>query len=67
MKKDVTVDGLQKTTYLKDDMDGKIAIKEQVDVTSHLKHNKQLLVTRVYLNLYLRSMKLTTLLMTMEI
>ena len=40
MKKDVTVDGLQKTTYLKDDMDGKIAIKEQVDVTSHLKHNK---------------------------
>ena len=40
MKKDVTFDGLQKTTYLKDDMDGKIAIKEQVDVTSHLKHNK---------------------------
>ena len=40
MKKDVTVDGLQKTTYLKDDMDGKIAIKEQVDITSHLKHNK---------------------------
>ena len=40
MKKDVTVDGLQKTTYLKDEMDGKIAIKEQVDVTSHLKHNK---------------------------
>jgi hypothetical protein len=40
MKKDVTVDGLQKTTYVKDDMDGKIAIKEQVDVTSHLKHNK---------------------------
>ena len=40
MKKAVTVDGLQKTTYLKDDMDGKIAIKEQVDVTSHLKHNK---------------------------
>ena len=40
MKKDVTVDGVQKTTYLKDDMDGKIDIKEQVDVTSHLKHNK---------------------------
>ena len=40
MKKDVTVDGLQKTTYLKDDMDGNIAIKEQVDITSHLKHNK---------------------------
>ena len=37
MKKDITVDGLQKTTYLKDDMDGKIAIKEQVDITSHLK------------------------------
>ena len=40
MKKDVTVDGLQKTIYLKDDMDGKIAIKEQVDISSHLKHNK---------------------------
>ena len=40
LKKDVTVDGLQKTTYLKDEMDGKIAIREQVDVTSHLKHNK---------------------------
>ena len=36
MKKDITIDGLQKTTYLKDEMDGKIATKEQVDVTSHI-------------------------------
>ena len=36
MKKDITVDGLQKTTYLKDDMDGKIAIKEQVDINPHI-------------------------------
>ena len=29
MKKDITIDGLQKTTYLKDDMDGKIVTKEE--------------------------------------
>ena len=43
VKKDIIIDGLNKTTYMKDDMEGKIAIKEQVDVTSHLKHNKRLL------------------------
>ena len=43
MKKDVTFNGLQKTTYMKDDMDGKIAIKEEVNIDSHLKHNKRLL------------------------
>ena len=43
MKKDITFDGLQKTTYMKDDMDGKIAIKEEVNIDSHLKHNKRLL------------------------
>ena len=34
MRKDITVDGLQKTTYVKDDMEGKIAIKEQVNILS---------------------------------
>ena len=43
MKKDITYNGLQKTTYMKDDMDGKIAIKEEVNIDSHLKHNKRLL------------------------
>ena len=43
MKKDITFEGLQKTTYMKDDMDGKIAIKEEVNIDSHLKHNKRLL------------------------
>ncbi len=43
MKKDVTFNGLQKTTYMKDDMDGKIAIKEEVNIDPHLKHNKILL------------------------
>ena len=43
MRKDITYNGLQKTTYIKDDMDGKIAIKEEVNVNSHLKHNKKLL------------------------
>ena len=42
MKKDTTIEGLQKTTYMKDDMEGKIAIKEEVDVTPHLKHNKRI-------------------------
>ena len=27
MKKDIILDGLQKTTYMKDDMEGKIAVK----------------------------------------
>ena len=43
MKKDIIIDGLNKTTYMKDDMDGKIAIKEEVNIDSHLKHNKRLL------------------------
>ena len=43
MKKDITYNGLQKTTYIKDDIDGKIAIKEEVNLNPHLKHNKQLL------------------------
>ena len=43
MKKDIILDGLQKTTYMKDDMEGKIAVKEEVNIDSHLKHNKELL------------------------
>ena len=40
MKKDITFDGLQKTTYIKDEMEGKIAVKEEVNVDPHIKHNK---------------------------
>ena len=29
MKKDVTVDGLQKTTYLKDEMEAKLLLKNK--------------------------------------
>jgi hypothetical protein len=32
MRKDITVDGLNKTTYMKDDMEGKIAVKEEVNI-----------------------------------
>ena len=42
MKKDITIDGLQKTTYLKDDMDGKIVTKEEVNINPHIQHNKRL-------------------------
>ena len=43
MKKDITIDGLNKTTYMKDDMEGKIAVKEEVNIDPHLQHNKRLL------------------------
>ena len=43
MRKDTVLDGLQKTTYMKDDMEGKIITKEEVDITPHLDHNKKLL------------------------
>ena len=43
MKKDIVLDGLQKTTYMQDDMEGKIITKEEVDITPHLDHNKKLL------------------------
>ena len=42
MKKDITIDGLQKTTYLKDEMDGKIVTKEEVNINPHIEHNKRL-------------------------
>ena len=43
MKKDIIVDGLQKTTYINDEMDKKIAVKEEVNIDAHLKHNNRLL------------------------
>jgi len=43
MKKDIVLDGLQKTTYMQDDMEGKIITKEEVDITPHLDHNKKLI------------------------
>ena len=43
MRKDTVLDGLQKTTYMQDDMEGKIITKEEVDITPHLDHNKKLL------------------------
>ena len=42
MKKDITFDGLQKTTYMKDDMEGKIVTKEEVNIDPHIQHNKRL-------------------------
>ena len=32
MRKDITIDGLSKTTYMKDDMEGKIVTKEEVNI-----------------------------------
>jgi len=43
MKKDIEIDGLKKTTYIKDDIDGKIVTKEEVNIKPHLEHNKRLL------------------------
>ena len=40
MKKDITFDGLQKTTFMKDDMEGKIVTKEEVNIDPHIQHNK---------------------------
>ena len=40
MTKDITFDGLQKTTYIKDDMEGKIAKKKKLILIHIFKHNK---------------------------
>ena len=40
--KDTVVDGLQKTTYGVDDKEKKIVVKEEVNISPHLKHNKEL-------------------------
>ena len=43
MKKDVTIDGLKKETFSLDEMEKEIVINEEVNIDSHLKHNKILL------------------------
>ena len=43
MKKDTVVDGLKKETFSLDEMEQKIVINEEVNIDSHLKHNKILL------------------------
>jgi hypothetical protein len=43
MKKDTVVDGLKKETFSLDEMENKIVVNEEVNIDSHLKHNKILL------------------------
>ena len=43
MKKDTIVDGLKKETFSLDEMEQKIVINVEVNIDSHLKHNKILL------------------------
>ena len=43
MKKDTVADGLKKETFSLDEMEKKIVINEEVNIDSHLKHNKILL------------------------
>ena len=43
MKKDTVVDGLKKETFSLDEMEKKIVVNEEVNIDSHLKHNKILL------------------------
>ena len=43
MKKDTIVDGLKKETFSLDEMEKKIVLNEEVNIDSHLKHNKILL------------------------
>ena len=40
MKKDTVVDGLKKETFSLDEMENKIVVNEEVNIDSHLKHNK---------------------------
>ena len=42
MKKDVRVDGLKKETFILDENEKKIIVKEEVNIDSHLKNNKAL-------------------------
>ena len=42
MKKETQVDGLNKTTFIKEEMDEKVAIVEEQNITPHLKYNKEL-------------------------
>jgi len=43
MKKDTVIDGLKKETFSLDEMEKKIVVNEEVNIDSHLKHNKILL------------------------
>ena len=42
MKKDIKIDGLKKETFLLNEQDKQIVLKEEVNIDSHLKHNKKL-------------------------
>ena len=41
MNKDIKIDGLKKETFLLDEQE-KIVLKEEVNIDSHIKHNKAL-------------------------
>jgi hypothetical protein len=41
--KDIVKDGLQTTTYNLDEKEEKVIVKEETNIDSHLKHNKELL------------------------
>ena len=43
MRKDIFVDGLKKETFKLDETEEKIVLKEELNIDSHLKHNKELL------------------------
>ena len=40
--KETQIDGLKKTTFIGDEMEKKIAIVEELNIDSHIKHNKAL-------------------------
>ena len=42
MKKDIKIDGLKKETFLLNEQDKQIVLKEEVNINSHIKHNKAL-------------------------
>jgi len=42
MKKDIKIDGLKKETFLLNEQDKQIVLKEEVNIDSHIKHNKAL-------------------------
>jgi hypothetical protein len=43
MRKDISIDGLKKETFSLDEMEKKIVLNEEVNIDSHLQHNKRLL------------------------
>ena len=42
MKKDIKVDGLKKETFLLDEKEKQIVVKEEVNIDPHIKNNKRL-------------------------